>query len=69
MSYNIHNILNSTEKEYLEHLLFCYAFTGCDTTVQMHNFGKKSIFSKLKVSKDLKSFQAVFTKTVPQSMK
>ena len=53
VSYNINDIIRSTKKEYLEHLLFCHAFTGCNTTSQIHNFGKKSIFSKLKMSKDL----------------
>ena len=53
VSYNINDIIISTKKEYLEHLLFYHAFTGCDTTSQIHNFGKKSIFSKLKMSKDL----------------
>ena len=53
--YNIRDIINSTEKEYLEHLFFCHAFIGCDTTAQTHNFGKKSIFSTLKKSKGLPS--------------
>ena len=50
VSYNIHDIINSIGKEYLEHLLVCHAFTGCHTTSQILNFGKKSIFSKLKIS-------------------
>ena len=53
VSYNINDIIRSTKKEYLQHLLFCHAFTGCDTISQIDNFGKKSIFSKLKMSKDL----------------
>ena len=53
VSYNINDIISSTKKEYLEHLLFCHAFTGCNTTPKIHNFGKKSIFSELKKSKDL----------------
>ena len=62
---NIHDVINSTEKEYFQHLLFFHAFRGCITTSQIHNFGKKSIFSKLKIFKD-KIFQISFTKTVPQ---
>ena len=53
MSYNINDIIRSTKKEHLKHLLFCPAFTGCDTTSQIHIFGKKSIFGKFKMSKDL----------------
>ena len=60
VSYNIHDIINSTEKEYLEHLLFCHAFTGCETTVQTHNFGKKSIFIKFKMSKRLQHISKQF---------
>ena len=60
VSYNINDIIRSTKKEYLEHLLFCHAFTGCDTTSQIHNFGKKSIFSKLKMSKDLQHLSEQF---------
>ena len=60
VSYNINDIIRSTKKEYLEHLLFCPAFTGCDTTSQIHNFGKKSSFSKLKMSKDLQNLSEQF---------
>ena len=60
VSYNINYITRSTKKECLEHLLFCHAFTGCDTTSQIHNFGKKSIFSKLKMSNDLQHLSEQF---------
>ena len=40
VSYNINDIISSTKEEYLEHLLFCHAFTGCDMTSQIHNFRK-----------------------------
>ena len=60
VSYNINDIIISTKKEYLEHLLFYHAFTGCDTTSQIHNFGKKSIFSKLKMSNDLQHLSEQF---------
>ena len=53
VSYNIHDMINSTEKEYSKHLLLCHAFTSCNTTSQIDNFGKKLIFSKFKMSKDL----------------
>ena len=48
VSYNINDIIGFTKKEYLEDLLFCHAFTGCDTTSQIHNFGEKSILASLK---------------------
>ena len=60
VSYNIHDIINSTENEYLEHVLFCHAFTGCNTTSKIYNFGKKSIFSKVKMSKDLQHLSKQF---------
>ena len=59
VSYNTHDI-SSTQKEYLEHLLFCHAFIGCDTTSQIYNFGKKSIFNKLKIFKDLQDLSKWF---------
>ena len=49
-------VISSTEKEYLEHLLLCLAFAGCDTTSQIYDFSKKSIFSKLEIAMDLQSF-------------
>ena len=60
MSYNINDIISSAKKEYLEHLLFCHAFTGCDTTSQIQDFGKKSIFSKLIMSKYLQHLSEQF---------
>ena len=61
VTYNIHDIINSTWKEYLEHLLFYHAFTGCDTTFQTHNFAMKYIFSQLKMFKDLQQLSNNFT--------
>ena len=60
VNYNINDIISSTKKEYLEHLLFCHAFTGCDTTSQIHNFRKKSIFSKFKMLKDIQHLSEQF---------
>ena len=60
ISYSIHDIINSTEKEYLEHILYCHTFTGCNTTSQIHNFGKRSIFSKIKISNDLQHLSKKF---------
>ena len=65
VSYNINDIITSAKKEYLQHLLFCHAFTGCDTTSQIFNFGKKSIFNKLRVSKDMQHLSEL----MQQSMK
>ena len=60
ISYIIHDIINSTEKEYLENIVFCHTFTGCNTTSQIHNFGKRSIFSKIKISNDLQHLSKKF---------
>ena len=38
VSYNINDIIRSTKKEYLEHLLFCHVFTGCDTDLTNTQF-------------------------------
>ena len=46
--YKIQDVIVTNPKEHLEHLLFTHAFTRRDTTSQIHNFGKKSIFGKLK---------------------
>ena len=59
VSYNTHD-MSSRQKEYLEHLLFCHAFIGCDTASQIYNFGKKSIFSQLKIFKDLQDLSKWF---------
>ena len=60
VSYNINDIIRPTKKEYLEHLLICHAFTGYDTTSQIPNFCKESIFSQLKMSKDLQHLSEQF---------
>ena len=57
--YNIQDVIVTNPKEHLEHLLFAHAFSGCDATLQIHNFGKKSIFGKLKKSSGL---QEIFKK-------
>ena len=48
--YNVTDILNALENHVIKYLLFAHAFTGCDTTSAIHNFGKTSIFKKLKDS-------------------
>ena len=55
MSCNIQDIINSTGKEYA-----CHEFTGCNTNLQIHNFVKKLIFSKLEISKDVQQLSKQF---------
>ena len=67
VSHNINDIIRSNKKEYLEHILFCHVFTGCDTTSQIHNFAK--FLASLKCRRTCNIFQNSFTKPVLQSMK
>ena len=54
------DILNALENHVIKYLLFAHAFTGCDTTSAIHNFGKTSIFKKLKDSVALTNIGDVF---------
>ena len=38
--YNVTDILNALENHLIKYLFFAHAFTGCDTTSAIHNFGK-----------------------------
>ena len=58
--YNVTDILNALENHVIKYLLFAHAFTGCDTTSAIHNFGKTSIFKKLKDSVALRNIGDVF---------
>ena len=44
----LHRELNTLENHVIKYLMFAHAFTGCDTTSAIHNFGTNSIFRKLK---------------------
>ena len=46
----------------LPYLLFSYAFTGYDTTSAIYQFGKSSIFKKLKNSKQPRNIADIFYK-------
>ncbi len=48
LSYNIHDIITKTDPLHLKYILFAHAFTGCDTTSSIYNFGKIAILTKLK---------------------
>ena len=52
--YKISEITNKCT-QFSQYLLFAHAFTGCDTTSAIHNFGKTAIFNKVKDSTTLKS--------------
>eukprot|EP00111_Clytia_hemisphaerica_P021628 TCONS_00063617-protein len=59
--YNVSNMLQSNESN-AEFLLFAHAFTGCDTTSAIHNFGKTSIFNKVNDSPAIQSIISEFYK-------
>ena len=41
--YKVADILNALENPVIKYLLFAHAFTGCDTTSTIHNFGNSKI--------------------------
>ena len=55
-----HDVIATNPKEYLDDLLSAHAFTECDATAQIHNFGKKSIFRKLEKSSGLQKIPKRF---------
>ena len=57
--YDIDQIIGSTAEHVINNILFAHAFTGCDTTSAIHNFGKTSIFRKLE-AKDLCNAANIF---------
>ena len=67
--YIIQDFIATNPKEHLEHLLFAHAFTRCDTTSQIHNFGKNSIFGKLKKSSARRKLPKMFNQTMLQLVK
>ena len=58
--YNVTDTLNALENHVIKYLLFAHAFTGCDTTSAINNFGKTSLFKKLKDSVALTNIGDVF---------
>ena len=60
--YNVTDTLNALENHVIKYLLFAHAFTGCDTTSAINNFGKTSLFKKLKDSVALTNIGDVFMK-------
>ena len=60
--YVLPGVIDKLGKVDLQFLLFCHAFTGCDTTSAIHNFGKTSIFKKLQGSSKLQKLAREFYK-------
>ena len=53
--YKVSDVLNKPENAASkDFILFAHAFTGCDTTSAVHNFGKTSIINKILDSRRLK---------------
>ena len=59
--YNVSEILQSNTR-IGDFILFGHAFTGCDTTSAIHNFGKTSIFDKIESSTEIQSLVGEFYK-------
>ena len=53
--YRIQDIIDASENVCVEHILFCHAFTGCDTISAFHMFEKTSILAKFKGSSKLRN--------------
>ena len=58
--YNVADILNALENHVIKYLLFVHPLTGCNTMSAIDNFGKTSIFKKLKDSVALTNIGDVF---------
>ena len=58
--YRIQDIIDASENVHVEYILFCHAFTGCDTISAIHMFGKTSILAKLKGSSKLRNIADQF---------
>ena len=46
---------DASENVHVEYILFCHAFTGCDTILAIHMFGITAILAKLKGSSKLRN--------------
>ena len=56
--FNIEDIVKNSNT--IKHILFAHAFTGCDTTSAIYNFGKTSIIMKLQGDRQLTEIASVF---------
>ena len=56
-------------ESFCRYLLFAHAFTGCDTTSAIHNFGQTSIFQTIAASPALQSpARKFYEKTSPEEI-
>lgn len=60
--YMLADVMEKLETVNIQFLLFCHAFTGCDTTSAIHMSGKTSIFKKLQDSSKLRTLAGEFYK-------
>ena len=51
--YRIQDIIDASESIHVEYILFCHAFTGCETISAIHMFWKTFILAKFKGSNKL----------------
>lgn len=62
LTYNLYDVITSTDELSLRLILFSHAFTGSDTTSVIYNFGKTAIFNKLIKSTKLQEIATLFYK-------
>ena len=60
LQYRMSHIIGATNEVTKEFILFGHAFTGCDCTSAIYNFGKTVIFEKLAKSQQLRSLARTF---------
>ena len=60
LQYRLSDIISATNNVTKEFILFGHAFTGCDCTSAIYNFGKTMIFEKFAKSQQLRSLAHLF---------
>ena len=61
----VKDVIEKSGDHIVDYLLFAHVFTGCDTTLAIHKFGKTSFFKKLSTSSALRKTAATFYEDKP----
>ena len=61
----VKDVIEKSGNHIVDYLLFAHVFTGCDTTLAIHKFGKTSFFKKLSTSSALRKTAATFYEDKP----
>ena len=59
------DVIEKSGDHIVDYLLFAHVFTGCDTTLAIHKFGKTSFFKKLSTSSALRKTASTFYEDKP----